>query len=103
MLRQLAILALLPFPIAVACGGDDDGGTGGGGDDGAAGEGSGCAEGGKGKIVVEIDGLPSGVDADISIEGPDGTEIVREGQTLEVGSGAYFASADRVTDDDPIV
>jgi sugar lactone lactonase YvrE len=52
---------------------------------------------------VEISGLPSGVDADISIEGPEGTEIVTAGQTLEVDGGAYFAIAYRVTDDDPIV
>jgi streptogramin lyase len=111
MLRQLAILALLPLTTFVACGGDgdttsDDGSA---GEPGAAGEtgtggSGGCAETGKGSVTVEVVGLPSGVEADVTLEGPDGEEIATESLTLDdLTSGTYTARAARVTDDDPIV
>jgi streptogramin lyase len=113
MLRQLAILALIPLTTFVACSDDgdppDDGSA---GEPGAAGEtgnggtggSSGCPETGKGSVTVDVVGLPSGVAADVTLEGPDGTELVAEGVTLDdLTSGMYTARAVRVTDDDPIV
>jgi ligand-binding sensor domain-containing protein len=75
---------------------------------GAAGEGgggkSGCPETGTGTVVVEVMGLPSGVAADVTLEGPEGTDLVNESVTLEdSAAGLYVVRADRVSDDDPIV
>jgi streptogramin lyase len=114
MLRPLAIFALFPLIAFVACGGDgDDTGSGGSaGEDGAAGDtgtggssgSSGCAGTGKGSVTVEVTGLPSGVDADATLDGPAGSEIVTGEVTLDdLGGGTYAVSANRVTDDDPIV
>ena len=120
MLRRFALLAALPASLFFACGddGDDsatggeagengaagDTGTGGTGGSGGSGGSGGCPATGKGSVVVEITGLPSGVDADVTIEGPDGTELVGENVTLDdLGGGRYTVRAERVADDDPIV
>jgi streptogramin lyase len=111
MLRPLAIAALLPFISFAACGGDgDDSGSGGSaGEDGAAGDtgtggSSGCAATGKGSVTVEVTGLPSGVEGDATLDGPEGETAVTSEVTLDdLGGGAYTVSASRVTDDDPIV
>jgi streptogramin lyase len=108
MLRKLALLAALPASLFFACGGDDgdDSATGGtAGDTGAAGEGgSGATTSGKGTIVVEVTGLPTAVEADVTLDGPEGTEIVTESVTLEdMTIGTYTTFAERVTDSDPIV
>jgi streptogramin lyase len=111
VLRPLAIAALFPLISFAACGGDgDDNGSGGSaGEDGSAGDtgtggSSGCAEMGKGSVTVEITGLPTGVDADATLDGPAGSEIVTGEVTLDdLGGGTYTVSANRVTDADPIV
>jgi hypothetical protein len=111
MLRRFAIVALLPLSMFAACSGDeaDDSGTGGAaGEMGAGGEGgggkSGCPETGRGSVVIEVTGLPSDVAADVTLEGPEGTDLVNETMTLDdVGAGFYVVRAARVSDDDPIV
>jgi streptogramin lyase len=51
-----------------------------------------------------VSGLPSGVDADATLDGPDGSEAVTGETTLaDLLGGTYSVSAERVTDDDPIV
>jgi sugar lactone lactonase YvrE len=111
MLRSFFIAALVPLTLIAACGGDgDDGGSGGSaGEDGAAGDtgtggSSGCAETGKGSLTIEVTGLPSGVEADATLDGPAGAEPVTSELMLDdLGGGTYTVSANRVTDDDPIV
>ncbi|HEX6271569.1 MAG TPA: hypothetical protein VFZ53_00945 [Polyangiaceae bacterium] len=111
MLRKFGVFWLLPLSMFAACGGDgDDSSTGGeAGDTGAAGDtgtggSSGCAERGEGTLDVRVTGLPSDVDGDVRIEGPSGADSVTASTTLEARSGGtYEVSAERVTDDDPIV
>ena len=114
MLRRLAVLALLPLSLFVACS-DGDGESsddGSAGEPGAAGEtgtggtggSSGCTPIGKGSVVVDVVGLPSGVEADVTLDGPEGSELVSESVTFdEMRGGTYTARAALVTDDDPIV
>lgn len=112
MLRRVAFVALIPLAMFAACSDDGDdtsatggsaGETGGAGETGTGGS-SGCSENGKGTIVVEVTGLPSSVSADVSLDGPDGTDLVTESITLDdLGAGSYVVTAERVTDDDPIV
>jgi sugar lactone lactonase YvrE len=112
MLRRLAIVALLPVAAAAACSDDEEdalgsggsaGEVGGAGETGTGGS-SGCSGTGKGSVVVEVTGLPSGVDADVSLEGPDGSDLVTESVTLDdLGAGMVAVSAERVTDADPVV
>ncbi|HEX6763944.1 MAG TPA: hypothetical protein VF103_00670 [Polyangiaceae bacterium] len=112
MLRYLAILALLPVSLFVACGGDDDdksaaggsaGEMGAAGDTGTGGS-SVCARTGKGSVVVEVNGLPSDVEGAVTLDGPNDTEVVTESTTFDdVGAGTYTVTAERVIAADPIV
>jgi hypothetical protein len=103
--------------VAAACsegdgGSGDEGGAGGEtttpmGESGAGGAdvgaGGGCAEDGAGKLVIEVNGLPEGVAAEISIKGPDAREVAGAGTLVDLGAGAYEVTATRVFDEDPIV
>lgn len=79
------------------------GGTGGGaGDTGAAG--SACSEGEQGDLALTILGLPTGVEADVTLSGPSGDEELQSSELLsEIATGSYTASGSEVLDDDPIV
>lgn len=67
-----------------------------------------CGEGGQGEIVVEISGLPTGVDAAISLQGPaagdGGITMLTESATLaDSASGDYEANAQNALGEDPLV
>jgi hypothetical protein len=54
--------------------------------------------------VVEVTGLPDGLDAAVTLELAGDSEDVTESGTLEgLGSGSYTVTAERVADSDPIV
>lgn len=67
-----------------------------------------CDEGGEGEIVVEIAGIPAGIDAAIDLQGPDisdaGFLTLTESTTLaNSASGDYEANAQNVVGNDPLV
>ncbi len=116
-LRWLFPLLGLCSATAVACSGDGETAAGGAGGAGGAadapggagsggeplGEGGGCASDGSAAVVVEISGLPTGVLADVLIEGPDDLAVDEAGTLEGVAAGAYKVTAARVFDEDPIV
>jgi sugar lactone lactonase YvrE len=63
---------------------------------------AGCATGGTGTITVTSTGLPDGVRGVITLTGPS-VQTVTSSQSLSVGSGAWSATAERVTVADPRV
>jgi len=76
-----------------------------GGDGGAGGNtnvGGACATDGAGTLVLDVTGLPDGVDPDIAIDGPDPQAVTSDG-SLSLASGEYVVSAARVFDEDPLV
>lgn len=53
-----------------------------------------------GSLTVTIDGLPGGVDADVTVDGPSGTQTVTATGTLTgLEPGVYTVTADDVDDD----
>lgn len=60
-------------------------------------------EQGSGTLVIEITGLPEGVDAEVVLTGPDQLEVVESGTLLDVTAGGYAVTAARVYTEDPIV
>jgi len=104
--------------VAAACGtdgstSDGDGGTGGaapstpeggGGGEVSAGAGAGgaCAETGTGTLVIEVSGLPEGVDPVFSVAGP-GAALDEADSLEDIQTGTYTVTAARVFDADPIV
>jgi hypothetical protein len=112
LVPMLGLVSMSVF--AAACSSDDDvevgGAAGAGGegqtpDPGTGGDtspGGACATDGSGTLVLEVTGLPDGVDADISIDGPE-PHTAAGGGSLTLDSGDYVVSAARVFDEDPIV
>ncbi len=79
-------------------------GQGGNASGAAAGEGgASCALAGQGTIVVQVSGLPTGVAADIALDGPDPKSVTKTQTYTAVGAGSYSLTASRVFDADPIV
>jgi sugar lactone lactonase YvrE len=106
MLGRCLALALLPFAVITACSDDGpiephvDGTAGEGGDTG----GGGCAERGTGTLSIEVSGLPSSVDADVTLTTPSGSLALSAAETLDdAPGGTYAITAKRVFDADPIV
>jgi hypothetical protein len=67
-----------------------------------------CEPGGEGEIVVEIMGLPAGLDSEVNLEGPvasdAGLQVLTESTTLaDSASGDYHATALNVVGEDPLV
>jgi hypothetical protein len=62
-----------------------------------------CPEQGLGKLVIEITGLPEGVEADVLLTGPEQLEISASGTLTGVTAGGYAVTAARVYDADAIV
>ncbi len=67
-----------------------------------------CEEGAEGEIVVEIAGIPAGIDAAIDLQGPDisdsGFLTLTESTTLaNSATGDYEANAQNVVGEDPLV
>ena len=111
MMRWVPSGCVLSLSLAFgACGGEDDpAAEGAAGEDGSGATGatggtsSGCAEG-SGTMVVEVEGLPAGVEARISVDGPQGMLTLSGGVTSEaIAAGDYAVTATRVTDFDSIV
>jgi sugar lactone lactonase YvrE len=63
----------------------------------------GCATGGTGTINVTSTGLPDGVSADITLTGPSVQKVTATRALTGVGTGAWSATAERVTVPDPLV
>lgn len=79
-----------------------DGGSGtpdAGGDD----AGDPCPPTGKGSLTVNVTGLPAGVKAKVSIDGPGGKQEVEAPATVSTTGGTYTASGALVAVADPIV
>lgn len=62
-----------------------------------------CPEQGSGEVVIEITGLPEGVEADVLIAGPTHHEVKASGTLTDVAAGSYAVTAARVYDADPLV
>lgn len=92
-IRALALVALGLFAIgaSAACsGGDDSPGT--------------CSTSGTASLVVNVVGLPAGVNAKVKVTGPSGTQSLTGSQTFAgTAAGSYSVTADKVTAPDPIV
>ena len=93
-LRGLALVALGVFALgatAACSGGADD-------SPGA------CSASGSGSLVVNVVGLPAGVNAKVQVTGPSGTQSLSGSQTFAgTAAGSYSITADKVTTPDPIV
>ncbi len=70
-----------------------------------AGDGGTCATNGAGTVVVNVTGLPAGVDANVTLKKPDGSNatLLRSETTSGAAAGVYAAEAARVTAPDPLV
>jgi hypothetical protein len=115
-MKKLSVsLGLVTFSLlaaaAAACGSDDPG---------TAGPGPGTPEGGadttpsdapsdpcpatgKGTITIQVSGLPAGVKAKVTIDGPGGKQDLDAPVTVPVTTGTYGVSGAIVTQADPIV
>lgn len=89
---------------------DGEGGAGGesptptsgtGGDGGDGGATAPCPTDGTGTVVIEVEGLPDGIDPAVSLDGT--TMEPNASGSVSVGTGFYLATAARVYDEDPIV
>lgn len=106
-MKRLLVLGLCLSTLGVAaCGTDEEkppagvGEEGGGGDDG----GGSCPTSAKGTVIVEVEGLPVGVDADIELTSGGTSRTLTESATLEgETTGTVVVTATRVADADPIV
>ncbi|MCC6335642.1 MAG: hypothetical protein IT380_16825 [Myxococcales bacterium] len=63
----------------------------------------GCSTGGSGTINVTSTGLPAGVAADITLTGPSAQTVTASRSLTGMGTGAWSATAERVTVADPLV
>ncbi|HKY37727.1 MAG TPA: hypothetical protein VJN18_17415 [Polyangiaceae bacterium] len=120
-LRYLASVVGLSSLVVAACSGDGSGSIGGDGGEAVGGEGhgpdpdpggaggeetgaaGGCSVDGSGSVVVEITGLPDGVEADVLVTGPNELGFTVGDTIMDVAAGTYSVSAARVFDADPIV
>ncbi|HEX2871573.1 MAG TPA: hypothetical protein VHP33_09960 [Polyangiaceae bacterium] len=71
--------------------------------DTTAGAGGARHEQGSGTVVIEITGLPEGVEAEVLLTGPDRLEVTASGTLVGVTAGGYAVTAARVYAADPIV
>lgn len=63
-----------------------------------------CSTTGTGSLVVNIAGLPGGVNASVDITGPGGTQTLTAGQTLSgQPAGNYNVVVKKVADSDPLI
>lgn len=63
-----------------------------------------CSTTGTGSLVVNISGLPGGVNAAVDITGPGGTQTLTAGQTLTgQPAGNYDVVVKKVADSDPLI
>jgi sugar lactone lactonase YvrE len=100
-MRQSSYL-LLSASLLTACAGSDGSSTTPPGSDGGTDSG-GCVAGGTGSITVTISGLPTGVNAKVSVKGTS-TQTVTATQTIgSAASGEYTVTAEKVIAPDPIV
>lgn len=84
------VLGLAGAALSVACGGSD---------------GVSCDASGTGTLVVNVVGLPAGVNANVTVTGPSGApQSLSAGKTLTgIAGGSYTIAAEKVTSPDPIV
>jgi hypothetical protein len=122
--RGILVCSGLALPIALACSSSDTrdvaGSAGVAGDDGVAGGGVGsggdaqsgggggyvdpeCPNEGSGTLVVDVTGLPDGVEPEVEILTPDGTSLFGPGTFDDVSAGRYWLEARYKFDDDPLV
>jgi hypothetical protein len=120
-MRRLFPLCGFSLLLAIGCGGSgevdsgDDPGAGGSnaagapstdggnGTGGGSGGGADCAEIGSGTLILDVVGLPDGVEPDLTFEGPGSSVVHEAGAYEDLVSGSYTVTAERVTEDDPIV
>ncbi|WP_337869792.1 hypothetical protein [Meiothermus sp.] len=69
------------------------------------GAGTGCDPNGTGDLVVNVSGLPGGVNAKVSVNGPSGfSQNLTGSQTFTAtAAGTYTISADKVANTDPLI
>ena len=80
-----------------ACGGGES-------PSGGGGESADCTVTGVGTLVVNVEGLPAGIAGKVAITGPSGPESLSQTRTFaSAEAGSYTASAEKVTQPDPIV
>ncbi|GIW31892.1 MAG: hypothetical protein KatS3mg071_2066 [Meiothermus sp.] len=72
---------------------------------GPGGGAAGCDPNGTGDLVVTVSGLPSGVEAKVSVTGPSGfNQNLTGSQTLTaIAAGTYTVTADKVANTDPLI
>ena len=80
---------------------DDAGGAGDAGAGGAPSEG--CGTEGVGTLMIEVSGLPEGVNADVVLSAPSGEQTLTATTSLTGTAGTYAVAARRVVVADPIV
>jgi sugar lactone lactonase YvrE len=90
---QSAWLIAVLLLVASGCG------TGGGN-----GGGTGCPPSGSGDLVINVTGLPQGVNARVTVNGPSGSWTLTGSQTLQgVPAGTYTVTAEKVAQSDPLI
>ena len=93
-----ALLFSVLSVAAIACGSSGSGTPDGGADGGA------CSSAATGSLVINVTGLPAGVDANVKVTGPDGPQTVSATKTIAPAkSGDYTVTAATVAEADPIV
>ncbi len=101
-MKKIILLSLLSLS-AFACGSSGSG-TPANGADGGGGDGGSCSVASTGSIVVNVTGLPAGVDGSVTITGPGGAQSVTATKTIAgAKSGDYTVTAANVGQADPIV
>lgn len=76
-------------------------GTSGDASPGGEGGGASCSTNGSGTLVIEVEGLPDGLDAAVGLDGP--TPKSDASGSVSLDAGIYIATAARVYDEDSIV
>jgi sugar lactone lactonase YvrE len=90
---QSAWLIAVLLLVASGCGAE--GGNGGG---------TGCPPSGSGDLVINVTGLPQGVNARVTVNGPSGSWTLTGSQTLQgVPAGTYTVTAEKVAQSDPLI
>jgi len=83
------------FLLLVASGCGAGGGNGGG---------TGCPPSGSGDLVINVTGLPQGVNARVTVNGPSGSWTLTGSQTLQgVLAGTYTVTAEKVAQSDLLI
>jgi hypothetical protein len=105
--KRLLVLGVCLSALGVlACGDDEEkppagaGHEGGGGEDGTGA----CPSNGTGTVIVEVLGLPTGVDGSVEVTRNETSRTLTETSTLDAETtGTFVVMARRVTDADPTV